>query len=197
MKKKIFIVLVMISLFIITGCSKKEEKKDENLLSGKYYVTMSIKDYGNVVLELDADNAPITVTNFINLVKDKYYDGLTFNRVIDGFMIEGGESEKEASTIKGEFKKNGVKNNLSHTKGTISMYRNDDDYDSASAKFFIMLGDYPELDSEYASFGKVIEGMNVIDKISKIEIIPDTNGIIDIDKQPVIESMVIIDKDGE
>ena len=200
-KKDVFILLgIVLIIGLVFGINvlvnnKKDKKEDTNLLSGKHYVEISVEDYGDIKVELDADIAPITVTNFIKLVNDKYYDGLTFHRIIKGFMIQGGASTKNASNIKGEFSANGVKNNISHVRGVISMARRDGDYDSASTQFFIMHKDNIGLDGQYAAFGHVIEGIDVVDKIAKVEPMEGTNGIVEESKQPVIEKIRVIDGD--
>ena len=173
-------------------------EKDENLLSGKHYVQISVKGYGKIDLELDADIAPISVTNFINLASEGFYDGLTFHRIMEGFMIQGGGYEKDgsrkpANNIKGEFSLNGVNNTLSHKRGVISMARADA-YNSASSEFFIMHADYPSLDGRYAAFGYVTKGIEVVDKIVKKAKPTDNNGSISIDERPVIEYIKVIEK---
>ena len=205
MKQKgniIFIICVVLILLIILGinsfANKKElEKERKNLLSGKHYVEMIVKDYGTIKLELDADTAPITVTNFINLVKDKFYNGLTFHRIIDGFMVQGGDPEGTGyggsdKNIKGEFSANGVENNISHVRGVISMARGDD-YNSASSQFFIMHEDNLGLDGSYAAFGKVISGIEVVDKLAKVKV-EDDNGTVLSSNQPIIESIKVIEE---
>lgn len=136
-------------------------------------VTIRMKDGGVIKAELYPDVAPITVENFISLVKKGFYDGLGFHRVINGFMIQGGDPEGNGTggpgyTIKGEFSSNGVKNDLKHTAGVLSMARTMDP-DSAGSQFFIMHKDAPHLDGEYAAFGKVIEGMDVVNRIAETE----------------------------
>ncbi len=123
-----------------------------------------------IKIELDPTAAPITVANFEKLVKEGFYDGLTFHRIIPGFMIQGGDplgngTGGSKETIKGEFASNGVQNPLKHTRGVISMARAMDP-NSASSQFFIMHADAPHLDGEYAAFGKVVEGMDVVDQIA-------------------------------
>ena len=192
MKKIGYLLKVVLTCFLITGCSSEG---DDKMLSGKINAEINIKDYGVIKLELDADSAPITVTNFVNLVNDKFYDGLTFHRIIDGFMIQGGDplgngtggSEK---TIKGEFKNNGVENNISHTRGTISMARSQAN-DSASSQFFIVQSDSTFLDGSYAGFGHVTSGMEIVDKICKDTKTEDDNGTVKKENQPVIESIKI------
>lgn len=212
MKKKdlifILIVILCIALFVVVGNiyhkkdkdlqNKTSEEENANLLSGKHYVLMNIKDYGDIKLELDADVAPITVTNFINLVNDKFYDGLTFHRIIEGFMIQGGGyekdgSRKEAKTIKGEFSQNHINNSILHKRGVISMARATD-LNSASSEFFIMQEDDDYLDGRYAAFGKVISGMDVVDKIAKKAKPTDDNGSIKMEERPVIESIKVVNK---
>lgn len=141
-------------------------EEDTELLTGLHHVTIDVKDYGTISLELDADTAPISVTNFINLAKDGFYDGLTFHRIISGFMIQGGDPKGNGTggsdqTIKGEFSENGVENDISHVRGTISMARANDP-DSASSQFFIVHEDSTFLDGQYAAFGHVTDGMDVV-----------------------------------
>ena len=192
MKKfKVLLLLLFVSIFM-TGCLG-DEPEDNSLLKGKHDVVITVKDYGVIELELDADVAPITVTNFIDLVKDKFYDGLTFHRIMDGFMIQGGDPEGNGTggsknTIKGEFSSNGVENNISHKRGVISMARSQDN-NSASSQFFIVQEDSTFLDGQYAAFGKVTKGMDVVDKIAKDAEPIDDNGTIPKDKQPVIEKI--------
>lgn len=188
MKKIILVISILIGLFFVTGCS------GEKYLSGKHHVEIVIKDEGSIYVELDADTAPITVTNFVNLAKDGFYDGLTFHRIIEGFMIQGGDPEADGSggsgkTIKGEFKLNGVENNISHKRGVISMARSGLSYDSASSQFFIMHADYPGLDGKYAAFGFVTEGMQIVDKLAKTEIVKGTDGYVALENQPIIETI--------
>ena len=166
-------------------------------LAGIHHANISIKDYGDISVELDADTAPITVTNFVKLAQDHFYDGLTFWRIIDGFMIQGGDPKGNGTggsgeNIKGEFSSNGVKNDISHTRGTISMARAND-YDSASSQFFIVQSDSPMLDGEYAAFGHVTDGMDIVDEICKNAQPVDNNGTIKAEEQPVIESITITD----
>lgn len=142
------------------------------------YVKLSVKGYGDIVMELYPDVAPITVANFQMLVHDKFYDGLTFHRIDDltgngGYIVQGGDPKGDGTggspnTIKGEFSANGVTNNLSHTRGVISMARKSSPMDSASSQFFICAGDVTFLDGSYAAFGRVVEGMDVVDAISAV-----------------------------
>ena len=180
-----------------SGTQNTQEPTGEKLLSGLHHVEITVRDYGVIKLELDADEAPITVTNFVQLARSGFYDGLTFHRIMDGFMIQGGDptgtgyggSEK---TIKGEFSQNGVQNNISHVEGVISMARAQDP-DSASSQFFITVADAKFLDSAYAGFGHVTEGMEIAKKIASDAKPTDANGSIDPKEQPVIESIKVID----
>ena len=172
-------------------------EEDTELLTGLHHVTIDVKDYGTISLELDADTAPISVTNFINLAKDGFYDGLTFHRIISGFMIQGGDPKGNGTggsdqTIKGEFSENGVENDISHVRGTISMARANDP-DSASSQFFIVHEDSTFLDGQYAAFGHVTDGMDVVDAICENTPVQDNNGTVKADDQPVITSVPVID----
>ena len=166
-------------------------------LTGTHHAEIEVKDYGTIEVELDADSAPVTVTNFVKLAQDGFYDGLTFHRIIDGFMIQGGDPEGTGrggsdETIKGEFSENGVKNDISHERGVISMARSSDP-DSASSQFFIVQSDSTYLDGQYAAFGHVTEGMDIVDQICKAAKPTDNNGTISADEQPVMTSVTIID----
>ena len=159
---------------------------------------IDVKDYGTITVELYPDVAPITVENFVSLAKKGFYDGLTFHRIIKGFMIQGGDPLGNGTggsdkTIKGEFSGNGVNNPLKHTRGVISMARSSDP-NSASSQFFIMHEDAPHLDGQYAAFGKVTDGMEVVDKIANDAKPVDGNGTIPSSKQPVINSIKITEK---
>lgn len=170
---------------------------DTKQLSGKHHVVIKVKKYGNIKVELDADTAPISVTNFVNLAKKGFYDGLTFHRIIDGFMIQGGDPSGDGTggsdeTIKGEFSDNGVENNISHVRGTISMARSSEN-DSASSQFFIVQSDSTYLDGQYAGFGTVTSGMDIVDKICKDTPVTDSNGTVEKENQPVIEKITVKD----
>ncbi len=176
--------------------TKKPESKTTDT-KGKHHAKIKVKDYGTIEVELDGDTAPITVANFVKLVNEKFYDGLTFHRIISGFMIQGGDPLGNGTggsdeTIKGEFSSNGVENNISHKRGVISMARSSDP-DSASSQFFIMHQDSTYLDGEYAAFGKVTKGMKVVDKICEDATPTDGNGTIEKADQPVIESIRMVD----
>lgn len=194
-KKTMAMLLVLVLVLTsVTACGEEGGGKSA---SNKRYVEIRVKDYGTMRVELDADVAPITVENFISLAKDGFYDGLTFHRIISGFMIQGGDPSGNGTggsdkTIKGEFSSNGVENNLSHKRGVISMARSVDP-DSASSQFFIMHQDTPSLDGDYAAFGIVTDGMNVVDQICKNTPVIDNNGTVEADKQPIIEKIKVLD----
>ncbi len=160
-----------------------------------YYADIEIADYGTVTVELDQEAAPITVSNFINLAQNGFYDGLTFHRIMDGFMMQGGDPNGDGTggadnDIVGEFSYNGYENNLSHTAGAISMARSDE-YNSASSQFFIVHEDSTTLDGQYAVFGYVSEGMDVVNTVCESAEPTDDNGTIEADAQPVITSITI------
>ncbi|MBO6093523.1 MAG: peptidylprolyl isomerase [Oscillospiraceae bacterium] len=161
------------------------------------HAEITVKDYGTIKLELDEGTAPITVENFIKLAKDGFYDGLTFHRIMDGFMIQGGDplgngTGGSKDKIKGEFTSNGVRNPISHKKGVISMARANDP-SSASSQFFITVADSTFLEGSYAAFGSVTEGQEIADKIAKDAKPVDNNGTIPASAQPVIEKITITD----
>ena len=193
--KKIFAFAAALALLlgILTACGSGNS--DE--LSGKHHVEIVIRDYGTIAVELDADAAPITVANFLKLAKSGFYDGLTFHRVINGFMMQGGDPEGtgmggSSEKIKGEFSANGVKNDLSHTRGAISMARSQA-MDSASSQFFIVHQDSTFLDGQYACFGYVTDGMDVVDAICETVSVVDNNGTVQDGHQPVMETIRVID----
>lgn len=174
------------------------ESEENNMYStGKHHAEIVVKNYGTIALELDSDVAPITVENFANLVNEGFYNGLTFHRIISGFMIQGGDplgngTGGSSKTIKGEFASNGVKNSISHVRGTISMARSSMP-NSASSQFFIVHQDSTFLDGKYAAFGTVTSGMEVVDKICADTAVEDDNGTVAKNNQPVIEKITIID----
>ena len=166
-----------------------------------HYAVIDIKDYGTVTAALDGTAAPDTVANFVKLAESGFYDGLTFHRIIDGFMIQGGDPNGNGTggsdeTIKGEFSENGFENPLSHARGAISMARSQD-MNSASSQFFIVQSDSTFLDGSYAAFGYVTEGMDVVDKICKEAKPADNNGTIPSDQQPVISSVTVTEAGAE
>lgn len=180
-----------------TDSGKQQESQTGETLTGKHHVEIQIKDYGTIKAELDADVAPISVSNFVSLAKSGFYDGLTFHRIISGFMIQGGDPKGDGTggsdkNIKGEFSANGVENSISHVRGTISMARARE-YDSASSQFFIVHQDSVYLDGQYAAFGKVTEGMEIVDQICEKTPVADGNEKVEADKQPKIETIKVID----
>ena len=198
MKKTIIMIAVIVML--LTACSSgqaSDAKQTVQPFQKIRHAEITVKDYGTIKLELDEGTAPITVANFIKLAKDGFYDGLTFHRIMDGFMIQGGDPDGNGTggskdKIKGEFSKNGVSNPISHVKGVISMARSNAP-DSASSQFFITVADSTFLDGSYAAFGRVTEGMETAEKIAKDAKPVDNNGTIPPEQQPVIESIVITD----
>ena len=190
----VVLVAAVIVLFAVRGKKESTEAIDA---AGKHHIEIQVKDYGTIKAELDGDTAPITVANFLKLAESGFYDGLTFHRIIDGFMIQGGDPKGNGTggadkTIKGEFSQNGVENKLSHVRGTLSMARSQD-MDSASSQFFIVQSDCTYLDGQYAAFGTVTEGMELVDKICKDTPVQDNNGTVSAADQPVIESIKVID----
>ena len=174
-----------------------DTSEDGELLTGLHHVTIDVQDYGTISLELDADTAPISVTNFINLANEGFYDGLTFHRIISGFMIQGGDPNGNGTggsekTIKGEFSANGVENDISHVRGVISMARANDP-DSGSSQFFIVHKDSTFLDGQYAAFGHVTDGMDVVDAICEAVPVQDNNGTVAAADQPVITAVTVVD----
>ncbi len=177
---------------LLTACG------GDKTVSGKHHVEIEIENYGTIAVELDADAAPVTVANFLKLAKEGFYDGLTFHRIINGFMMQGGDPEGTGmggseEKIKGEFSANGVQNTLSHTRGAISMARNAVSYDSASSQFFIVHQDSTFLDGQYACFGYVTSGMEIVDRICEETPVTDNNGTVQDGCQPVIVSIRVID----
>ena len=208
--KKFLAVLICAFMVctLITACGDKTEKTPENTAApeasaditqkeeNKIMVEITMKDGGKMQLELYPDVAPATVENFVKLVNDGFYDGLTFHRIIKGFMIQGGDPEGTGmggskDTIKGEFKQNGVQNDLKHTRGVISMARSQNP-NSASSQFFIMHDDAPYLDGQYAAFGKMVSGFEELDKLAETPV-QDGNGTVAKGDQPQIETIKSID----
>ena len=165
--------------------------------SGTHHATIEVEGYGAIKLELDADVAPVTVANFAKLAGEGFYDGLTFHRIIEGFMAQGGDPNGNGTggsdeKIVGEFSDNGHPNSISHVRGTISMARSQA-YNSASSQFFIMQADTPSLDGQYAAFGHVTEGMDVVDAMCEAARPTDNNGTIAAADQPRIASVKMDD----
>ena len=161
-----------------------------------YTAQIEVEDYGTITVELDQEAAPITCANFVELANSGFYNGLTFHRIIEGFMMQGGDPNGDGTggsdnNIVGEFTNNGYENTLSHTRGAISMARSSD-YNSASSQFFIVQEDSTNLDGDYAVFGYVTQGMDVVDAICEAAQPTDDNGTISAEDQPVITSITIL-----
>ncbi|MBP3647781.1 MAG: peptidylprolyl isomerase [Clostridia bacterium] len=192
------IAVAGIAVALIVGFGGNDEAAPS---AGTHYVQIDIADYGTITAELDGDTAPITVANFVELVKSGFYDGLTFHRIISGFMIQGGDPNGNgtggsANKIKGEFSSNGVKNDIAHERGVLSMARSSAP-DSASSQFFIMHDSAPHLNGQYAAFGRVLSGMEVVDAICERVPVTDYNGTVARENQPVITSIKLIDKPAQ
>lgn len=203
-KRFLAIALTLAMATMLFGCVKYQTPEDfkptapEGSLSGLHHIEIEIQDYGIISVELNADKAPITVTNFINLAESGFYNGLTFHRIIDGFMMQGGDPQGNGqggsgTNIAGEFANNGYDyNDISHVRGTISMARAQD-YNSGSSQFFIMQADTLDLDGNYAAFGHVTSGMDIVDTICATVPTTDANGTVLPDDQPVITEIRVID----
>ena len=197
--KRIFtliLTVLMLMTLTLTGLTSCGDDKE--------YAHIEIENYGTIVVELNREQAPETVENFVNLANDGFYDGLTFHRIIEGFMMQGGcpkgDGTGDSGTdIVGEFSNNGYSNNISHVRGTISMARSGslyDDYNyynTASCQFFIVHEDSLHLDGNYAAFGSVVSGMEIVDAICQSAQPIDGNGTIARSQQPVIKSITIKD----
>lgn len=197
-RKSLWILLVVCLGLLLSGCSSETTKKVEvQPMESHPIVTMNIKDYGTVTLELYPEKAPNTVNNFVTLANSGFYDGLTFHRIIEGFMIQGGDPEGIGTggpgyTIPGEFASNGyTENDLQHNKGVVSMARSQDP-DSAGSQFFIMSADSPHLDGDYAAFGEVTSGIEIIEQIEKVE-----TGTMDKPVDPIVIENITVDTNGE
>ena len=203
------VLVVAVALFLILG-GKDEPAQNTNPTTvtesapsaaneieakATHNVTIEIENYGTITAELYGEVAPITVENFVKLAGEGFYDGLTFHRIIDGFMIQGGDPRGNGTggsdqNIKGEFKANGVDNPITHQRGVLSMARSSA-YDSASSQFFIMHQVSPWLDGQYAAFGCVLEGMDVVDAICANTPVTDGNGTVAKANQPKITSIKV------
>lgn len=197
-KKSLLLMRVLCMSLMLAGCAQpKRNITEAQALQNNPIVTMNIKDYGTVTLELYPEKAPNTVNNFVTLANSGFYDGLTFHRIIEGFMIQGGDPEGTGIggpgySIPGEFAENGYeKNDLVHTKGVISMARSQSP-DSAGSQFFIMSADSPHLDEKYAAFGQVTSGIEIIEAIEKV-----ATGSQDRPIEPVVIESVTVDTQGE
>lgn len=204
-KMGIAMIVVVLAFFIgVTVWGKfKADNRELPAISGKHHAQIVVRDYGTITVELDADMAPTTVDNFLKLAGEGFYDGLTFHRIYPYFMIQGGSPNGDGvggsgTNIFGEFKSNGWdKNTISHVRGTISMARTKDP-DSASSQFFIVHEDSTYLDGDYAAFGTVTEGMDVVDAlcdwVASGAVVCDNNGVIqNVEEMPIIETVKVID----
>lgn len=219
MKRRFSVAVILVILAMVIAACGKAGEGDGDLGNGgdgagedsrdsipeegqekapdRHHVEITVKDYGTITVELYGESAPVTVENFLKLAGDGFYDGLTFHRIIEGFMMQGGDPNGDGTggadeEIKGEFSANGVENDLSHTRGAISMARASR-YDSASSQFFIVHKDSTGLDGAYACFGYVTEGIEVVDAICESVPVIDGNGTVEKENQPVIESIKVID----
>ena len=214
MLKKIMAAMCAMMLLVTTGCGTKKNdagntqtengentqqtKTDEDVYSEKINFPIEMEDGGVMKGELYPKAAPKTVENFVKLCNEKFYDGLIFHRVIPGFMIQGGGydadmNEKETKTIPGEFSSNGFDNPIKHERGVISMARTQVP-DSASSQFFIMHETSPHLDGEYAAFGKITEGLDVVDEIANTETETYAEVFENYPKTPQVIKTIRIDK---
>lgn len=189
MKKFLSLLLcILLITGIFSGCSEK------NVYEEDVYVELVLESGEAIVMQLFPDIAPMTVKHFLENVDEKYYDGKVFHRAIKGFMIQGGSADGNGvggsgRTVKGEFKSNGIENNLKHTRGVVSMARTSDP-NSGSGQFFIMHAKAPHLDGQYAAFGKVVDGMEVVDKIAEMPV-GGPNGDA-LEDKPAIKSIRVI-----
>ena len=211
---KLMLTLTLMTSLILVGCGKtntnnkqvedaqtpissessdtKSTESNENLPT----VTITVDGYGVIEAELYPEIAPNTVNNFISLAKSGFYDNLKFHRIIKGFMIQGGDPQGNGTggpgySIEGEFTSNGFANSLKHTKGVLSMARGEKDPNSAGSQFFIMTADAPHLDGDYAAFGKVTSGLDVLDKIESVK-----TGSNDAPEKDVVIKSITVDTKG-
>ena len=189
-------VILAAAVIVVCAIGLYRKANQEHLLA-----SIEVEGYGTITVALDAEAAPKTVENFVELANSGFYDGLTFHRIIEGFMMQGGDPNGDGTggseqTIVGEFSDNGHKNNLSHTRGAISMARSSS-YNSASSQFFIVQEDSTYLDGQYAAFGYVTDGMDIVDQICEDAEPTDSNGSIEPEDQPVIVSITILEQTEE
>lgn len=193
MKRILSVALLTLALLCLFSCSEGSDLKEES-----YTVEIEIENYGVITAVLDAKTAPITVENFVSLAESEFYNGVSFHRIIKGFMMQGGDpngdgiNNEGTPTIKGEFAYNGVKNDISHTRGTLSMARSNS-YNSAASQFFIMHEDDLRLDGQYAAFGRVTKGMDIVDKICE-NTPAGENGTVLPQNRPIIKEIRVIQK---
>lgn len=192
MKKTIAVLLAAVLLLgVLAGCGGNKT------WTGQHTVEITVKDYGKITLEVDAETAPITASNFLNLAKKGFYDNLTIYRAINGFGIYAGDPNKNGTgtsgeTIAGEFNSNGYNNPLSNVRGAVGMVRGVNK-NSASCQFYILQSNVTYLDGDFAVFGSVTSGMEVVDRIASTVQVAGGDGYITVDNQPVISSIKVID----
>jgi len=193
------VIVVVLCLCVLGGGAYLllSGKDAEPSLNVTHQIEIDIANYGTVKANLYGEMAPITVENFVKLAEDGFYDGLTFHRIISGFMIQGGDPLGNGTggsnqNIKGEFSANGVNNTLKHIRGVLSMARSSA-YNSASSQFFIMHKDSPHLDGQYAAFGMVTEGIEIVDAICANTPVTDGNGSVSRENQPVITAIRVVE----
>lgn len=207
MKKSISVIAIMLSMvMMLASCTSNSTNNDEEpvstpnpeLVKNTVNATIELEDGDEIMLELYPDLAPETVENFVELAEDGFYDGTIFHRVIEDFMIQGGGydenlKEQKTASIDGEFAKNGFENSLSHVRGVISMARAQD-YDSATSQFFIVQKNSTYLDDQYAAFGKVTEGMDIVDEIASVKTgTVASSNMEDVPIEPIVIDTITID----
>lgn len=195
--KKIISIALSITVLSFTGCSSKKEITNEERIPPKELpiATIEVDGYGIIEAELYPHIAPNTVNNFISLAKSGFYDGLTFHRIVNNFVIQGGDPEGTGMggpgySILGEFNNNNFKNDLKHTEGVLSMARSQN-HDSAGSQFFIVTGEASNLDGDYAGFGKVIKGMDIVKKIENVDV-----GMNDYPMEKIVIKSIKVDTKG-
>ena len=207
-KTRMTLVLVIVLAVVMLGAGTillngwgRSGEGEEIIPVASHRVEIDVADYGLITAELYGNVAPITVENFASLAQEGFYDGLTFHRIISGFMIQGGDPNGNGTggsgkNIKGEFSGNGVNNPIAHERGVLSMARSASP-DSASSQFFIMHQAAPHLDGAYAAFGRVLTGMEVVDAICAETPVIDGNGTVTKTNQPVINSIRVTENPAQ